>query len=37
MLIAEIYNYTMYNGLVIVNFNSSNTKGSEIIDSYLNF
>ena len=32
MIIAEIYNYMMYNGLVIEKFNSDYTSGSEIID-----
>ena len=32
MIIAEIYNYMMYNGLVIIKFNSDYTKGPEIID-----
>ena len=30
-IIAEIYNYIMYNGLVIIKFNSYYIKGSEII------
>ena len=32
MIIVEIYNYMMYNGLVIIKFNSDYTKGPEIID-----
>ena len=32
MITAEIYTYVMHNGLAIIKFNSSNTKGPEIID-----
>ena len=32
MIIVEIDNYMMYIGLVMVKFNSGNTKGPEIID-----
>ena len=31
-IIVEIYNYMMYNGLVIIKFNSDNTKGPKIIE-----
>ena len=32
MIIVEIYNYVLYNGLVIISFNSYYAKGPEIID-----
>ena len=32
MIIAEIYNYIMYNSLEIIKFYSGNIKGPEIID-----
>ena len=32
MITAEICNYVMYNGLVIIKFNSDYAKGPKIID-----
>ena len=32
MIIAETYNYMVYNGLVIIKLNSNYTKGPEIFD-----
>ena len=37
MIIAEIYSYMVYNGLVIISFNSYYTKGSEIIGLSLKY